>query len=107
MVELKLVFSSYQELEEFISSRQTTITGDVSAPSFPAPSKKPLRKNKKWTQYEEQYLMSNYHKFSAPEIAKALQRPAGAVSNMAYNLIKQGLLKKKNTRSGKVITTQL
>ena len=99
MIEVKLQFSSMLELKNFVD-QMTNSSVEVHS-SISEPFVEPLRKNKLWTQFELDYLVSNYYKFKAKAIAKSLQRPTTAVRSKINQLLTRGLLKKKNRCAGK------
>ena len=97
---LSIEFSSLEELQNFIKK-------DKQSSTISPPSVDPLRKFKRWTEFELQYLKDNYKNFKSREIAKSLCRPVTAVQQMVFAMNQKGANLKKINKAGKVKVERL
>jgi len=97
MITLQLFFNDVQELQTFLEQ-------------FPD-SKKYLefkertdriRTHQPFTQFEDDHIIYNYDKKSAKRIAEDLQRTRTSISQRAFKLQRQGLIKKKKNMPSRI-----
>lgn len=100
MIKLELQFNTIEELKSFIGGDRKAEVQTVF--DLPTQVRHTIRKSKPWTEFEIDYIIGNWHGYTAKQIAASLGRSPGAVSQQAHSLMKRGLLRKKNNVNGKV-----
>jgi len=97
MIELKISFSSLIDLKNFLKSDK------VSIKNINEIARSEIRKNKQWTQFEDDYLIDNYYKFKIRVIAKSLNRSTSSVAARVQSMKNKKILKNKYPRNGNVV----
>lgn len=98
MIKLEISFSSIEDLKFFISSHNETKIKNIADLA-----RAEIRQNKKWTQFEDNYIIDNFFKYKARVIAKSLNRSLSSVFTRIQKLKKENLLKNKFPRNSNVI----
>lgn len=101
---MEMEFYSLDELKKFINQNETISSVQTEEPFkiTGVPYVEPHRNRKTWTQFEIDYIVDNYFKFTANQISKKLNRSKTATCQMISKLRKKGFNVKKRQMPGKI-----
>lgn len=103
MITLQLYFNETSELQTFLEkfpdSKKYIEIKDTSRIVHD-------RKWRPWTKFEDEHIISTYHRKTAKQIAGELQRTQSAVTQRVGYLLKSQKLRAKRERHGKVIISE-